>query len=272
MVTYRKPPIDFSTFPDSDGEPVAENTSNLVQMTDLIYSCQNHLAPRKRYVVGGNQFIYYNSRNGWDHISPDVYVILDVEPGNREKWQTWLEGGKFPDVVFEITSESTEKEALGPKVDLYARLGAQEYYIYDPLQVLQPPFRAFHRQGAMLVPRPLLPGPAIFSPALDAELCVVGRWLRLIDPRSGQPVPVPAEDHAARHEAEQALAALAAERDQARAQLQREAEARRAAEEQAQRDAAARLGAEEQARRAQAALQEALEQLARLQGGESNNR
>ena len=31
MVLYRKAPIDFSTFPDSDGEPVAENRRNFSQ-------------------------------------------------------------------------------------------------------------------------------------------------------------------------------------------------------------------------------------------------
>ena len=38
MTTYTPPEIDFSTFPESDGEPMAENTENLVQMIDLIFA------------------------------------------------------------------------------------------------------------------------------------------------------------------------------------------------------------------------------------------
>jgi Uma2 family endonuclease len=280
MVTSNTRPIDFSTFPDSDGEPVAENRRNLTQMTDLIFSFEVYLAPRRRFAVGGNQFIYYNPRQGRDHVSPDVYVALDVEPGIRQKWQTWLEGGRFPDVVFEITSESTEKEDLGSKVDLYARLGADEYYVYDPEQILRPPLRAYHRRGASLVEQPLSTPPGIFSPALGAELRVVDQWLRVIDPATGDAVPVPEEDHIARLAAEQALAAseaalraagihlmqARAQAEEARAQAE---EARAQAEEaleQARREAQGRLAAEEQLRR----LQEALEELQRRQGDPSD--
>jgi Uma2 family endonuclease len=276
MVTSSKRPIDFSTFPDSDGEPVAENARNLKQMTDLIFSLGVYLAPRRRFVVGGNQFIYYNPRNGRDHISPDVYAALNVEPGMRQKWQTWLEGGKFPDAVFEITSESTAKEDLGPKVDLYARLGALEYYIYDPEQILQPPLRAYHRRGASLVSQPLPPTASIYSAVLGAELRMVGEWLRIMDPATGNPVPVPEEDHVARLAAERALVAA----DAARAAAQHEAEEARvraeearvqaeearvqatAARDRARREEQGRLAAEDQVRR----LQAALEELQRRQG------
>ena len=80
MVLYRKASIDFSTFPDSDVEPVAENWDNFVQMRDMLYSSGYHLKPRERYTVGGNQLIYYDRDNGWRHVSPDVYVALDVSP------------------------------------------------------------------------------------------------------------------------------------------------------------------------------------------------
>ena len=238
MVTSQRPSIDFSTFPAGDGTPVAEDRLHLQQMTNTMYSTEHHLAPRVRFVVGGNQFIYYNARNGRQHVAPDVYVALDVEPGMRAKWQTWLEGDKFPDVVFEITSESTQDEDLGHKVRLYERLGALEYYIYDPDQLLQPPLRAYHREGATFVEQPLLPGLAVYSPALEAELRVIGQWLRLIDPATGQPVPIPEEDYQARLEAE----ALA------------------------RQEARARLAAEQALSRMQQDMQAMLAELARLRG------
>ena len=200
MVTIQDRATDFSTFPDSDGEPMAENRANLDQMVLLIYGAERLLAPRVRFAAGGNQFIYYNRRNGREHITPDVYVALDVEPGKRPKWETWNEGDKFPDLVMEITSVSTQDEDLGNKVRLYGRLGACEYYIYDPEQLLQPPLRAYAREGDRLVERPVGPDLRIFSPVLGAELRVVGEWLRIIDPATGEPIPSFDEEHAALHE------------------------------------------------------------------------
>jgi hypothetical protein len=91
--------------------------------------------------------------------------------------------------------------------------------------------------------QPLLPGPAVHSPLLGTDLRVVGRWLRLMDPRTGKPVPVP----------EEAYTAL------------------QAAEAQAEREQAARLEAEEriaqveaQAMQAQRELELARAELARL--------
>ena len=200
MVTIQDRATDFSTFPDSDGEPMAENRANLDQMVLLIYGAERLLAPRVRFAAGGNQFIYYNRRNGREHITPDVYVALDVEPGKRPKWETWYEEDKFPDLVMEITSVSTQDEDLGNKVRLYGRLGAREYYIYDPEQLLQPPLRAYAREGEKLVERPVGPDLRIFSPVLGAELRVVGEWLRIIDPATGEPIPSFDEEHAALHE------------------------------------------------------------------------
>ena len=237
VVLSRNASIDFSTFPDSDGEPVAENWDNLIQMSNLIYAYRVYLAPRLRFAVGGNQFIYYDPDNGRRHVAPDVYVALDVAPGDRQKWQTWDEGGKFPDLVMEITSPSTQDEDLGARVALYGELGAREYYVYDPAQLLDPPLRAYRRAGGRLAEQPLAAGPdlAVYSPALGTQLRVVGRWLRLIDPATGEPVPVPEEDHEGRLAAEER-----ARREEERAR--REEAARRAEEE-------ARRAAEERERR-----------------------
>jgi hypothetical protein len=106
--------IDFSTFPESDGQPMAETHANAVQMVDLQWTLQSLFARQGRAAttaVGGNQFVYYNPSNGRDNISPDVYVIFDRPPPVPPKWQTWIEG-KFPDIVFEITSPSTEAQDL----------------------------------------------------------------------------------------------------------------------------------------------------------------
>jgi Uma2 family endonuclease len=277
-----EPEIDFSTFPETDGKPMAETEVNLEQMIRLILEFRQAVAPRGHH-VGGNLLVYYNPEDGHDHISPDVFVALDAGPAFRESWKVWLEG-KFPEVVFEVASPSTQRTDIRDKVRLYERLGAVEYYIYDPAGRLQPAFRGYTRQQGRLVLMANPTGVSITSPRLDLELRVVDGWLRVIDPVTGYPYPSPEEEHRLRlaadlhaweearlrQEAEDALLAagdallaaedarlaaedarLAAEDARLAAERARQEaeEARRTAEGQAIREAQARRAAEEQAAR-----------------------
>jgi len=201
MTTYTKPEIDWSAFPDRDDEPMAENIENAVQMMDLIVTLKALLRTqgRARYVVGGNQFLYYNQFNGRDHISPDVYVGFDVEPGGRPSWQTWVEG-KAPDIVWEISSTSTQDEDIGHKRALYARLDVQEYYIFDPKGDVQPPFQGYIQREGRLEPASLLASGGIASALLRTELRPVvmaatrdrpaATYLRVVNPATGKLFPV----------------------------------------------------------------------------------
>ena len=212
MVIRTPEDIDFSTFPESDGQPMAETRDNVIQMVDLQWELQAlfSLQGRAPVTVGGNQFVYYNPANGRDNISPDVYVVFGVEVLAPAKWQTWVEG-KFPDIVFEITSPSTQAHDLseGPrgKRRLYAELGAQEYYIYDPQQVMDPPFLGYALRDGRMERLPEAPHGGIESPLLGTELRPMamarmewrpaGVWLRVIDPRTGEPIPIAEEEHVA---------------------------------------------------------------------------
>jgi len=223
MVARATPEIDFSTFPDSDGAPMAETSANAIQMVDLQFALQSLFAQQGRAhttTVGGNQFVYYNPANGRDNISPDVYVIFDVPPPAPPKWETWVEG-KFPDIVFEISSPSTQREDLserpGGKRRVYAEQGAKEYYIYDPQQEMDPPFLGFESRHGRMEPLTPLASGGIISPLLRAELRPMpmaetprrpaGVWLRVIDPASRRPVRVAEETHDAFLAAEDQLTA-----------------------------------------------------------------
>ena len=202
--------------------------------------------------------MYYNQHDGREHMSPDVYVILDRRPPAPPSWKTWIEG-KFPDIVFEIASPSTQKEdvslAYKGKRALYARLGVREYYVYDPQEEMDPVFQGFESRDERLEPLPLLASKGIYSPLFGAELRPVvmggserrpaGRWLRVIDPTTGRPIPLAEEEHDSLQAAEQA---------------RREAEQARREAEQARRAEATR------AERAEAESQELRVELARRQG------
>ncbi len=208
MTTQTKPVVDLSSFPTDDGKPLAETYRNGTQMLDLLFVFYRLMEAqgRTRFTVGGNQFLYYNPLNRRENLAPDVFVALDVAPGPRDVWFTWEEG-KCPDVVFEISSPSTEKNDLGTgpkgKLRIYAELGAREYYVYDPQLVMQPILKGFELRQGRFAPLPMDASGGIMSPLLRAELRPMpmagvgdrlpGTYLRVIDARTGQPFPVPEE-------------------------------------------------------------------------------
>ena len=229
---WSEPEIDFSTFPGKDGKPMADTERNQREMINTMFALRQPLEPLGHH-VGGNLIIYYNPENGLDHLSPDVFVALDRDAGLRESWKTWLEG-KFPEVVVEIASPSTQQRDLNEKVERYGALGAREYYIHDPERRQQPAFRGYRAAGGVLLPVPNPSGTSIRSGVLGLELRVVEGWLRVIDPVSGEPYPTPDEARALQRKAERA---------------QRKAERARREAEHAQHQAETRAHDEEVARR-----------------------
>jgi Uma2 family endonuclease len=279
MTTNYKPAIDFSTFPDSDGEPMAENDANRIQMSDLIFALQRLMADRDDVYVGGNLLVYYNPANGWDHLSPDVLVAFGVRSGLRHSWRTWIEG-KFPDVVFEITSPSTEDVDRGRKMEQYAVLGAREYYIFDPEASMRPAFRGHHIVDGRFAGLAVEASGGIVSPLLGLELRPVDSWLRVINPESGSVVPIPSELDAllratseraalelrARRAAEERTKQETQARQEAEERTKQETQARRAAEERTEQETRARRAAEERAASAEAELQALRAAIARSTG------
>jgi Uma2 family endonuclease len=65
-------------------------------------------------------------------VAPDIAVIKGVALDPELKSWRVQSTGPAPHVVFEILSAETWKKDLQEKPDLYARLGVQEYFAYDP--------------------------------------------------------------------------------------------------------------------------------------------
>ena len=62
-------------------------------------------------------------------------------------YRLWEEG-KAPDFALEVASESTWREDLGRKRDLYAKLGIGEYWLFDPQgEFFDPPLRGLVLQN-----------------------------------------------------------------------------------------------------------------------------
>ncbi len=115
-------------------EPLPDAMTQEPYITDSLYLARDYFRGRADVFMSSNTFIYYDESNHRAHVAPDWYVSFGVDPEairELESYLLWIVG-KPPEFVLEIASPSTYRNDLGPKRDLYARLGVQEYWRYDP--------------------------------------------------------------------------------------------------------------------------------------------
>jgi Uma2 family endonuclease len=133
MATIVTPPSITSqsiNYPSGDGTPVAETFDHLYVILITIEVLRQYLEDVQACVLG-NQFLYYSEGFPRLKCAPDVMVIFGVEPGSRDSYKIWEEG-EIPRVVFEVTSPGTRDKDEGFKKDLYAQIGIEEYWQFDP--------------------------------------------------------------------------------------------------------------------------------------------
>jgi len=121
--------------PYDDGEPM-ETLFHDAQDALLKDTLIDAWSERRDFLVAGNLFVYFSAHQvrSNDFRGPDVMVVLDVDgTKERKSWVAWEEGGRLPDVVIEVTSESTAHVDRGEKMRIYSQIwhtGA--YFIFDP--------------------------------------------------------------------------------------------------------------------------------------------
>jgi Uma2 family endonuclease len=201
--------------------------------------------------------------------SPDLIAVLDVDdPRHEDTRMAWVvaEEGCGVDLALEILYHGDRHKDLVDNVLSYARLGIEEYFVYDRKRQRLYGYRLDTRTSRYqeLQAR----GGYLRSRVLGLDLTIHGGRLRFFS--DGAMVPESRElleranalldDAQERREAEeQEKVQLEAARQEAEERAQQEAAARQEAEERAQQEAAARQEAEERARQEAAARQEAEE-------------
>jgi Uma2 family endonuclease len=130
-----QPPMPPTDLIFDDGEPL-ESNRHRVAMNVLIRSLQQGWNDRQNFFTGGNMFVYYSSsqaRNR-DFRGPDFFAVLGVDPDpSRKGWVVWEEGGRYPDVIVEMLSDSTRNVDLGAKKTLYEQVfRTRDYFVFDP--------------------------------------------------------------------------------------------------------------------------------------------
>ncbi|MGB5592676.1 MAG: Uma2 family endonuclease [Crocosphaera sp.] len=131
--------ISEITCPPTDlwsDEPPLESDLHLQQII-LLLTCLDWLwQERKDYYASGNLTIYYNEQQlkKRDFCGPDFFVVLDTEKRPRKSWVVWGEGGKYPNLIIEILSDSTANIDRTQKKSLYQNtFRTPEYFWFDPI-------------------------------------------------------------------------------------------------------------------------------------------
>lgn len=117
-------------FPDSDGQPMAENTRQYEAIVTLKGNIEAFV-PADAFVAG-DHLIYVDSRDPAARQAPDVYVAFGRPRGHRGSYKVWEEDGVFPHVVFEVLGPSNTAGEMRAKRRFYFTHGAEEYYEFDP--------------------------------------------------------------------------------------------------------------------------------------------
>ena len=216
-VGSNQPPQNSVIFPTGDlysDEPPLESTLHLDQLL-LLLSCLNWLwKGRNDYFAAGNLTVYFSprQRKSEDFRGPDFFVVLGAEKQPRKSWVVWEEGGKYPNVIVELLSESTAKTDRGLKKALYQDIfRTPDYFWFDPDSL---EFQGFHMVDGVY--EPLSPNEQgwLWSQQLELHLGLYNGQLRFFTPE-GELVATPEE------------AAAAAEEEAAAASQQVEAERQR---------------------------------------------
>ena len=237
-------------YPTSDGRPMGETDLHRSIMFDAIESLKQHYAGQQVY-VSGNILLFYEKGNRRRHISPDVLVVKGLEQRDRKNYLLWEEG-RPPQMVIEVTSESTREEDVRDKFAIYRdKVQIREYFLFDPRgEYLQPALQGYRLVGGQYERIEPVSG-RLPCRELGLHLEEHENHLRFFDPANDRWIPTLQESRDA----------AIAERRQANTERRQADTERRQAEQDRQQANADRQQAEEKWRQSEAESKRLREQL-----------
>ncbi len=187
--------IEDVEFPPGDLESKElplESYLHLQQLL-LLMKCLDWLWQDKNdYFAAGNLTIYYSpeQKKTENFRGPDFFVVLNTERKPRKSWVVWEEGGKYPNVIIELLSNSTANIDRTNKKEIYQDIfRTPEYFWFSP-ETLE--FKGFGLlQGTYEELQPNEQG-RLWSKQLNLFLGVYEGKLRFFTPE-GILVPTPEE-------------------------------------------------------------------------------
>ena len=239
-------------------EPPLETERHLQQIF-LLLAClkwwwreRPNSPQRDDFYAAGNLSIYYSPRQkrSEDFRGPDFFVVLGTEYKERKSWVVWEEGGKYPNVIVEMLSETTAKVDRGEKKEIYQDVfRTPEYFWFDPYSMELKGWVLKNGEYGEIEPNQQ---GWLWSKQLELYVGKVGEKLRFLT-ATGELVPTPSEAAiaketevvAAKQEAYTERQRAQEEHQQAEAERQRAEQQTQWAQEERQRAEAERQRAEE---------------------------
>jgi len=127
------PDVAPITYPQSDGQPTADNTKQFRWIVTIQGGLDALFRADPQVFVAGDLLWYPVEGHPEMCMAPDVLVAFGRPKGDRGFYLQWEEGGIAPQVVFEIIlSPGNTIAMMTRKFRFYERHGVEEYYLYDP--------------------------------------------------------------------------------------------------------------------------------------------
>ena len=163
-------PTDASIFyPEEDGEPMAVSDLHRQILMRTLQILETHFKQNPGVYVSGDILMYYVEGDPRKSVSPDVLVAFDLGKKRRQNYLVWVEG-KVPEFVMEFSSKNTYRNDLGRKMELYASLGIQDYFLCDIEGLYLPsPLMGFTLVDGLYVPISADVEGGLHSPALNLD-------------------------------------------------------------------------------------------------------
>ena len=238
---------EHPTEEDLMGESIAQRT-----VISYLEAVLTRYAPDAGWFITSNFNLYSDPDRMAYPVAPDLAIFKGVTLTPSERidllsWRLYRAECPPPRVVFEISSDATWHKDLEQKPAIYAAMGVQEYYAYDPNRRPNwPPghgrLRGWHADTAgKLIEQPLDAQGRLWSPELASWLVPAGVLLRCFDEAGvmrlteGEAERVAKEQATQRAEQERIRAEQARERaEQAHERAERERVAKEQATQQAE--------------------------------------
>ena len=119
-------------YPDSDGNPMSDNTKQFSWIVKIKENIELLYADDPNVFVAGDLLWYPVEGKNTIRQAPDVMVAIGRPKGYRGSYQQWKEGNISPQVMFEILSPGNRMGEMNRKFRFYEQYGVEEYYVYDP--------------------------------------------------------------------------------------------------------------------------------------------
>jgi len=119
-------------YPESDGQPIAENTLQFRWIVTVKEGLEAVFRDRQDVFIAGDLFWSPVEGDPKIRVAPDVMIVFGRPKRDRRSYLQWEEGGIAPQVIFEILSPGNRTWEMEQKLLFYERYGVQEYYVYDP--------------------------------------------------------------------------------------------------------------------------------------------